>query len=109
MECNSEEMPASPAPSRAVIIAGFITDFILMSLGFIFNFSFFFFTFPFNVVFLGVIVTICILRRHAALRRAAYDIDLVPLPDSLSLSGNDEALNRRVDWRVQRLVELATP
>ena len=44
-----------------------------------------------------------------ALRRATYDIDLVPLPDSLSLSANDEALNRRIDWRVQRPVEHATP
>ncbi|MBI2291181.1 MAG: radical SAM protein [Betaproteobacteria bacterium] len=45
---------------------------------------------------------------YAALRRAVYDIDLVPLPDSLSLSGRDEALNRRIDWRVQRPVEHAT-
>ena len=46
---------------------------------------------------------------YAALRRAAYDIDLVPLPESLALSGKDEALNRRIDWRVQRPVELVTP
>jgi hypothetical protein len=46
---------------------------------------------------------------YAALRRAAFDIDLVPLPDSLSLSGKDEALNRRIDWRVQHPVEHATP
>jgi pyruvate-formate lyase-activating enzyme len=46
---------------------------------------------------------------YAALRRAAYDIDLAPLPNSLSLSAKDEALNRRLDWRVQRPVEQATP
>lgn len=33
---------------------------------------------------------------YAALRRATYDIDLAPLPDSLSLSDKEEALNRRV-------------
>ncbi len=46
---------------------------------------------------------------YAALRRAAYDIDLAPLPDSLSLSANDDALNRRLDWRVERPVEHAAP
>ena len=46
---------------------------------------------------------------YAALRRAAYDIDLAPLPDSLSLSANDDALNRRMDWRVERPVEHAAP
>ncbi len=38
---------------------------------------------------------------YAALRRTVYDIDLAPLPDSLWLSAQDEALNRRADWRVQ--------
>lgn len=33
---------------------------------------------------------------YAALRRAVYDIDLAPLPDSLSLSAGEEALNRRI-------------
>jgi len=33
---------------------------------------------------------------YAALRRAVYNIDLAPLPDNLSLTGKDEALNRRV-------------
>jgi hypothetical protein len=33
---------------------------------------------------------------YAALRRTAYDIDLAPLPDSLSLSRKEEALNRRI-------------
>ena len=33
---------------------------------------------------------------YAALRRTTFDIDLAPLPDSLYLSGKDEALNRRV-------------
>ena len=46
---------------------------------------------------------------YAALRRAVYDIDLAPLPDSLSLSANDETLNRRTDWHVQHPVEHATP
>jgi len=46
---------------------------------------------------------------YAALRRAAYDIDLAPLPDSLSLSASDDALNRRLDWRVERPAEQATP
>jgi hypothetical protein len=45
---------------------------------------------------------------YAALRRAAYDIDLAPLPDSLSLSASDEALNRRIDWSVQRPLENVT-
>ena len=38
---------------------------------------------------------------YIALRRAIYDIDLAPLPDSLPLSTYDEALNRRADWRVK--------
>ena len=33
---------------------------------------------------------------YAALRRTTFDIDLAPLPDSLVLSGKDEALNRRI-------------
>lgn len=33
---------------------------------------------------------------YAALRRATCDIDLAPLPDSLSLSDKEEALNRRI-------------
>ncbi len=33
---------------------------------------------------------------YAVLRHSAYDIDLAPLPDSLSLSGKEEALNRRI-------------
>lgn len=36
---------------------------------------------------------------YADMRRALYDIDLAPLPDSLSLSAGDEALNRRATWR----------
>ena len=52
---------------------------------------------------------------YAALRRASYDIDLAPLPDSLSLSGKDEALNRRSNWRhaapreIRALVTAAQP
>jgi len=33
---------------------------------------------------------------YADMRRATFDIDLAPLPNSLSLSGKDEALNRRI-------------
>lgn len=40
---------------------------------------------------------------YADLRQAVYDIDLAPLPDSLRLSVNDEALNRRADWRANRI------
>lgn len=39
------------------------------------------------------------------LRRELYDIDLAPLPASLRLSGKEEALNRRAEWRIQRLKE----
>ncbi|OGI40889.1 MAG: hypothetical protein A2140_00505 [Candidatus Muproteobacteria bacterium RBG_16_62_13] len=39
---------------------------------------------------------------YIELRRATYDIDLAPLPNSLQLSVSDEALNRRADWRVPR-------
>jgi len=45
---------------------------------------------------------------YAALRRATYDIDLVPLPKSLPLSARDEKLNRLADWRVNRAVENLT-
>jgi radical SAM superfamily enzyme YgiQ (UPF0313 family) len=38
---------------------------------------------------------------YAFLRRAVYDIDLTPLPDSLRLSTHDEALNRRASWRIK--------
>lgn len=40
---------------------------------------------------------------YAELRRATYDVDLAPLPDSLQLSIHDEALNRDADWRAQRI------
>jgi Radical SAM superfamily len=33
---------------------------------------------------------------YAALRKATFDIDMAPLPDSLTLSRNDESLNKRV-------------
>ena len=45
---------------------------------------------------------------YAALRRAVYDIDLAPLPDSVPLSANDESLNRLADWRPIRSVEHAS-
>jgi hypothetical protein len=35
-------------------------------------------------------------------RKSIFDIDLAPLPLSLKLSEHDEALNRRVDWRVKK-------
>jgi pyruvate-formate lyase-activating enzyme len=35
---------------------------------------------------------------YVALRRETYDIALAPLPDSLSLSSHDDALNRRAHW-----------
>lgn len=41
---------------------------------------------------------------YALLRRAVYGLDLVPLPDSLSLSHHDEVLNRQADWSVRRSV-----
>jgi len=44
---------------------------------------------------------------YASLRRAAYDIDLAPLPGSLPLSRHDEALNRRADWR-KKVVQVQT-
>ena len=46
---------------------------------------------------------------YFALRRAVYDIDLAPLPDSLTLSAQDEALNRRADWRTKRIEVHASP
>ena len=39
---------------------------------------------------------------YVAFRRETYDINLASLPDSLSLSTHDEALNRQADWRVRR-------
>ena len=46
---------------------------------------------------------------YFALRRAVYDIDLAPLPDSLTLTAKDEALNRRADWRTKRIEVHASP
>lgn len=40
---------------------------------------------------------------YAVFRRAVFDINLAPLPDSLELSANDEALNRKTDWRSKRV------
>jgi hypothetical protein len=40
---------------------------------------------------------------YRALRRQRYDIGLAPLPASLRLSQNDEALNRRADWRLRQV------
>lgn len=42
-------------------------------------------------------------KDYAELRRVVYDLDLVPLPDSLGLSANDEELNRKADWRVRHV------
>jgi hypothetical protein len=40
---------------------------------------------------------------YLALRRQRYGIELAPLPASLRLSVNDEALNRRAEWRLRRV------
>jgi hypothetical protein len=40
---------------------------------------------------------------YITLRRKRYDIDLAPLPASLQLTAQDEALNRSADWRTQRI------
>lgn len=42
---------------------------------------------------------------YLRLRRDTYGIEMAPLPRSLRLSGNDEALNRRADWRIKQLKE----
>jgi hypothetical protein len=42
---------------------------------------------------------------YSHLRRECYDIELVPLPRSLRLSNNDEALNRRAHWHIKELKE----
>lgn len=36
---------------------------------------------------------------YLPLRREIYDVDIVPLPESLRLSTHDERLNRMADWR----------
>jgi hypothetical protein len=41
-------------------------------------------------------------------RRDTYDIDFAPLPESLRLSAEDDALNRRADWSVIRHKARAT-
>lgn len=69
MECNSKALSDSPCPGRSVIIAGFVIDLVLVCLGIIFNFSFVFFVFPFNVILLGILAAVCVLRRHVTLRR----------------------------------------
>jgi radical SAM superfamily enzyme YgiQ (UPF0313 family) len=45
---------------------------------------------------------------YSALRRAVYDIDIAPLPDSLRLSPRDELLNDQADWRSKRHIELVS-
>lgn len=45
---------------------------------------------------------------YAHLRRECYGIELVALPQSLRLSNNDEALNRRAHWHIKELSEDAT-
>ncbi len=39
---------------------------------------------------------------YIGMRRAVYDIDLAPLPNSLRLNAIDEKLNRRADWSVKQ-------
>jgi hypothetical protein len=45
---------------------------------------------------------------YAGLRRATFDIELAPLPDSVPLSSHDEALNGRIDWRPNRVATSAS-
>jgi radical SAM superfamily enzyme YgiQ (UPF0313 family) len=45
---------------------------------------------------------------YAVLRRAVFNIELAPLPGSLTLSAHDDTLNRRANWRKIRPVEQAT-
>jgi len=42
---------------------------------------------------------------YSTLRRAVYDIDLAPLPNSLPLSAQDERLNRLANWSKVRPAE----
>ncbi len=42
------------------------------------------------------------LSEYMPLRRNLFGVELVPLPDSLSLSAADEQLNKLADWRVLR-------
>lgn len=44
---------------------------------------------------------------YAELRKKVYDIDLVPLPENLSLSKHDEEMNLRADWR-KKVVQVQT-
>lgn len=46
---------------------------------------------------------------YAELRRATFDVDFAPLPDSLHLSTQDEILNRNADWRAQQAKVGARP
>lgn len=45
---------------------------------------------------------------YVSLRRKTFDINFAPLPESLRLSVEDEALNRRANWRVNRQKTQAT-
>jgi hypothetical protein len=40
---------------------------------------------------------------YLAMRRKRYDIELAPLPASLRLNVQDEALNRRAEWRLRQV------
>lgn len=44
---------------------------------------------------------------YLALRRDLFEVDLVPLPDSLQLSEHDVELNRKADWGMRRTQEIA--
>jgi len=46
---------------------------------------------------------------YSDFRRSIYDIEFAPLPDSLSLSANDENLNRLAHWRTIRPAENVSP
>jgi pyruvate-formate lyase-activating enzyme len=48
-------------------------------------------------------------EEYIGLRHEIYDINLAPLPSSLSLSANEQALNRKIDWRAKSTVENVLP
>lgn len=57
----------------------------------------------------GGVDRLCVdqLDEYIELRRGVFDVELVPLPATLSLSANDAALNHKIDWRPKRAMENA--
>jgi hypothetical protein len=47
------------------------------------------------------------INEYIGLRRGIYDVNLAPLPSSLSLSANEKAMNRKIDWRPRHTAENA--